>query len=66
LPFICAARRKGEGEEWGGTNLDTGGFVQLVRFHVYNIARLAINTPRNLSIRMFCLERKEENFEKKM
>ena len=40
----------------GGTNLDAGGFVQLVRFHVYDLARLAIDTPRMLSIRMFCLK----------
>ena len=40
----------------GGTNLDTGRFVQLVRFHVYNFPRLAIDTPRMLSVRMFCLD----------
>jgi len=51
-----AAYMRGGGA--GGTNLDTGGFVQLVRFHVHNIARLAIYTPRMLSIRMFCLEKK--------
>jgi hypothetical protein len=42
--------------EWEGTNLDTCGFVQLVRFHVHDIARLTIDTPRMFFIRMFCLE----------
>jgi hypothetical protein len=46
------------GGEWEGTNLDTGGFVQLVRFHVHNITRLTIDTPRMFSVRMFCLEKK--------
>ena len=41
----------------GGTNLDTGGFAQLVRFHVQDITRLAIDPPRMLSICMFCLEK---------
>ena len=39
-----------------GTNLDTGGFVQLVRFHIYNLTCLTIDTPRMFSICMFCLE----------
>ena len=47
------------GGEWEGTNLDTGGFVQLVRFHIYNLTRLTIDTPRMFSIRMFCLEKKK-------
>jgi hypothetical protein len=43
--------------EWEGTDLDTGGFVQLVRFHVHDITRLTIDTPRMFSICMFCLEK---------
>jgi hypothetical protein len=47
------------GGEWEGTNLDTGGFVQLVRFHVHDITRLTIDTPRMFSVRMFCLEKEK-------
>jgi hypothetical protein len=48
------------GGEWEGTNLDTGGFVQLVRLHVHDLTRLSIDTPRMFSIRMFCLEKKKK------
>jgi hypothetical protein len=44
--------------QWEGTNLDTGRFVQLVRFHVHDITRLTIDTPRMFPIRMFCLKNK--------
>jgi hypothetical protein len=40
------------------TNLDTGGFVQLVCLHVHDVAGLAVNTPRMLTIHMFCLFKK--------
>ena len=46
------------GDEWEGTNLDAGGFVQLVRFHVYDITRLTVDAPRMFPVRMFCLENK--------
>ena len=49
---ICAEERK-------ETHLDTCGFVQLVRFHVYDFSRLAIDTPRMLPVRMFCLQKKK-------
>lgn len=57
--LVSDASRGKSGGEWEGTNLDTGRFVQLVRFHVHNITRLAIDTPRMFSIRMFCLEKKK-------
>ena len=46
------------GSEREGTNLDTGRFVQLVRFHVHDITCLTIDTPWMFSIHMFCLNNK--------
>ena len=50
--------RGGKGGKRGNeTNLDAGRFVQLVRFHVHDVTRLAVDTPRMLSVRMLRLSK---------